>query len=69
MRNPGNSGLAVGGIIGLWPLGTPNNIVLLFLSFIINLNLAHLLIGLLFFSSIAYILDPLFHQIDLAALT
>jgi hypothetical protein len=40
----------------------------LFLVFIINLNLALLLIGLLFFSAIAYILDLLFHQIGLAIL-
>jgi uncharacterized protein (TIGR03546 family) len=41
----------------------------LFLAFIINLNLALLLIGLLFFSDIACILDLLFHQIGLAILT
>jgi uncharacterized protein (TIGR03546 family) len=62
-------GLAFGGIIGLMPLWTPHNIVLLFLAFIINLNFALLLIGLFFFSGIAYILDPLFHQIGLAVLT
>ena len=33
-------GLAFGGIIGLMPLWTPHNIVLLFLAFIINLNFA-----------------------------
>ncbi len=62
-------GLAFGGIIGLMPLWTPHNIVLLFLAFIINLNFALLLLGLFFFSGIAYILDPLFHQIGLAILT
>jgi uncharacterized protein (TIGR03546 family) len=62
-------GLAFGGIIGLMPLLTPHNIVLLFLAFIINLNFPLLLIGLFFFSGIAYILDPLFHQIGLAVLT
>jgi hypothetical protein len=41
----------------------------LFLAFIINLNLALLLIGLFFFSDNAYILDLLFHQIGLAILT
>ena len=62
-------GLAFGGIIGLMPLWTPHNIALLFLAFIINLNFALLLIGLFFFSGIAYILDPLFHKIGLAVLT
>jgi uncharacterized protein (TIGR03546 family) len=62
-------GLAFGGIIGLMPLWTPHNIALLFLAFIINLNFAFLLIGLFFFSGIAYVLDPLFHQIGLAVLT
>ena len=62
-------GLAFGGIIGLMPLWTPHNIVLLFLAFIIHLNFALLLIGFFFFSGIAHILDPLFHQIGLAVLT
>lgn len=62
-------GLAFGGIIGLMPLWTPHNIFLLFLAFIINLNFALLLVGFFFFSGVAYILDPLFHQIGLAVLT
>ncbi len=62
-------GLAFGGIIGLMPLWTPHNIFLLFLAFIINLNFTLLLVGFFFFSGIAYILDPLFHQIGLAVLT
>ncbi len=62
-------GLAFGGIIGLMPLWTPHNIVLVFLAFIINLNFSLLIIGVFFFSGIAYILDPLFHQIGLAVLT
>ena len=62
-------GLAFGGIIGLMPLWTPHNILLIFLAFIINLNFALLIVGLFFFSGIAYILDPLFHQIGLAVLT
>lgn len=61
--------LAFGGIIGLMPLWTPHNILLLFLAFIINLNFALLLVGFFFFSGIAYILDPLFHQIGLSVLT
>ena len=62
-------GLAFGGIIGLMPLWTPHNIALLFLAFIIQINFSLLLLGFLFFSGIAYILDPLFHQIGLAVLT
>jgi uncharacterized protein (TIGR03546 family) len=62
-------GLAFGGIIGLMPMWTPHNIILLFIAFIINLNFALLLMGIFFFSGIAYILDPLFHQIGLAVLT
>ena len=62
-------GIAFGGIIGLRPLWTPHNIALLFLAFIIQINFSLLLLGFLFFSGIAYILDPLFHQIGLAVLT
>jgi hypothetical protein len=39
------------------------------LPLLLNLSLALLLIGLFFFSDIAYILDLLFHQIGLAILT
>lgn len=62
-------GLTFGGIIGPMPLWTPHNIFLVFLAFIINLNFALLIIGLFFFSGIAYILDPFSHQIGLAVLT
>ena len=62
-------GLAFGGIIGLMPLWTPHNILLLFIAFIIQINFTLLIIGFFFFSGIAYILDPLFHQIGLAVLT
>ena len=41
-------GLAFGGIIGLMPLWTPHNIVLLFLAFIINLNLPFCSLGFSF---------------------
>ena len=41
-------GLAFGGIIGLMPLWTPHNILLIFLAFIINLNFVLLILGLPF---------------------
>ena len=52
-------GLAFGGIIGLMPLWTPHNIVLLFLAFIINLNFA--LIGNFYHSFI--IVQPVSSQL------
>ena len=61
-------GLCFAMIIGLTPLLSFHNLLVLFLVFILRVNLAAFLMGLALFTGIAYLLDPLFHQLGLAVL-
>ncbi len=56
-------------IAGLTPLLSLHNMVVLFLVLILRVNLSAFLLGLAFFSGVAYLLDPLFHKFGLALLT
>ena len=56
-------------IIGLTPLYSFHNLLVLLLVLILRVNLSTFLLGWLFFSGVAYILDPVFHRIGLALLT
>ncbi|UCH22092.1 MAG: TIGR03546 family protein [Deltaproteobacteria bacterium] len=56
-------------IIGLTPLYSLHNLLFLFIVLLLRVNLAAFILGWLFFSGVAYILDPLFHRIGLAILT
>ncbi len=68
---PGQISLAVGlsMIAGLTPLVSLHNLAVLFLVLLLRVNLAAFILGLTFFTGIAYLLDPLFHRLGLAALT
>jgi uncharacterized protein (TIGR03546 family) len=54
---------------GFLPFFTPINLLVLFLVLALRVNLSAYLLGMAFFSGIAYILDALFHPIGLAVLT
>lgn len=56
-------------IAGLTPLLSLHNILIVFLVLIFRVNLSTFLLGLIFFSSLSYLLDPLFHRIGLTVLT
>ncbi len=56
-------------VAGLTPLWSLHNLVVLLLVLILRVNLSAFLLGLLFFSGLAYLLDPLFHRLGLALLT
>ncbi|MDT8272320.1 MAG: DUF2062 domain-containing protein, partial [Desulfomonilia bacterium] len=56
-------------IAGFTPLMSMHNVVVLLLVLLIRVNLASFLLGLVAFSGIAYLLDPLFHLSGLALLT
>ncbi|MBU0480741.1 MAG: TIGR03546 family protein [Proteobacteria bacterium] len=56
-------------VAGLTPLASPHNILVLFLVCILRANLSTFLLGLLVFTGIAYLLDPLFNLIGIALLT
>lgn len=61
-------GVCFGAVLGLTPVLSLHNLVLLFLAFIINLNIGIMLLSFVLFSGIAYILDPLFHSVGYAVL-
>ena len=56
-------------ILGLTPLMSLHNLVVILLMLVVRVNLSACILGWLFFSGIAYILDPLFNLIGLAVLT
>lgn len=56
-------------ILGLTPLMSLHNIVVILLMLVVRVNLSACILGWLFFSGFAYILDPLFNLIGLAVLT
>jgi len=61
-------GACFGAVLGLTPVLNLHNLVLLFLAFIINLNIGIMILSFALFSGIAYILDPLFHSVGYAVL-
>jgi len=56
-------------VAGLTPLTSPHNLLVLLLVCLLRANLAAFLLGLLVFTGIAYLFDPLFNQLGLALLT
>jgi len=56
-------------ILGLTPLMSLYNLVVILLMLLVRVNLSACILGWIFFSGIAYILDPLFNLIGLAVLT
>ncbi len=56
-------GVSFGAIMGLTPTTSLHNIALLFLAFIININIGIMILSFILFSGIAYILDPVFHNL------
>jgi uncharacterized protein (TIGR03546 family) len=56
-------------IIGLTPLYSLHNLLVLLLVLFLRVNLATFIVGWVFFSGVAYVLDPIFHRIGLTLLT
>ncbi len=63
------SGFSVGFFIGLMPFWTVQTLLLVFLLILININLAAGTVAMLLAGLIAYLLDPLFHDIGYFLLT
>ncbi|MFQ5991987.1 MAG: TIGR03546 family protein [Nitrospiraceae bacterium] len=61
--------LCFASVAGLTPLWSLHNILVLLLVLLLRVNLSTFLLGLVFFSGFAYLLDPLFHRLGLAVLT
>lgn len=56
-------------VAGLTPLLSLHNLLVLLVVLVVRVNLSAFLLGLLLFSGLGYLLDPLFHPIGLAVLT
>ena len=56
-------------IAGLTPLLSLHNLLVFLLVLLFRLNLSTFILGLVFFSGVAYLFDPLFHWIGLTVLT
>lgn len=64
---PGQIALSfvLGMIAGLTPLFFPHNLITLALVFFLRVNVSALIFAFVFFSGLAYLLDPVFHSIGL----
>ena len=56
-------------VAGLTPALSPHNLAVLLAVLLLRVNLSAFILGWLFFSTVAYILDPLFHRIGMGLLT
>lgn len=63
--NPAQVALAVvfALILGLTPLMSPHNILILLLVLLLRVNLSFFILSFVFFSGLAYLLDPLSNQL------
>src|SRR5680860_1154852 len=62
-------GLCFAMVVGFTPLLSLHNLFVFLLVFILRVNISAFLLGLVLFTGIAYLLDPLFHLLGLAVLT
>ncbi|MEN8135132.1 MAG: TIGR03546 family protein [Thermodesulfobacteriota bacterium] len=56
-------------VVGLTPLMSLHNILVLFLVCVLRANLSAFLLGVFAFTGVAYLLDPLFSQLGIVLLT
>ena len=56
-------------VVGLTPLFSLHNLLILFIVLILRVNLSAFILGWILFSGAAYIFDPLFHHLGLAVLS
>ncbi len=56
------AGLILGMIIGLTPVASIHNLIILVLIIILKVNIGMAILGFLVFSGVAYLADPVFHS-------
>ncbi len=56
-------------VAGLTPFFSLHNLFVLLFVLVLRVNLSAFLLGMVFFSALAYLLDPLFHSIGLSVLS
>jgi uncharacterized protein (TIGR03546 family) len=62
-------GFVMGFVVGLTPFLTLQNVVILLLAFLTKVNLASVFFSIFLFSFVAYIFDPVFHDLGFFLLT
>lgn len=62
-------GFAFGMVMGFTPLMSPHNLLVLFLVLVIRCNLSAFFLSFGLCAGIAYLIDPIFHQVGLSILT
>jgi len=62
-------GLCLGMILGLTPLFSLHNLLVVLLALVLRVNLSGVLVGFAGFSAVAWVLDPMFDALGLALLT
>jgi uncharacterized protein (TIGR03546 family) len=62
-------GLCLSMIAGFTPVLSLHNLLVLLLVLVLRTNLSAFILGWVFFSALAFVLDPLFHKMGLAILT
>ena len=62
-------GFAAGLMVGLTPLWSLHNLVLVFLVFVLRINLSAFFLSFAVFSGIAYLADPIMDKVGEALLT
>ncbi len=55
-------------IVGLTPLWSLHNVLIILLALVIRVNLSSFIAGVVLFTGVAYVFDPLFHRAGLAIL-
>jgi uncharacterized protein (TIGR03546 family) len=61
--------VSLGAILGLTPLGSPHNLLVLLLALFLRINLSTFILAWALFSGVAYLADPAFHAVGLRLLT
>lgn len=61
--------VALAAIMGLTPLWSLHNLLILLLVLVLRINLSTFLVAFVLFAGVAYLLDPLFHGVGYALLT
>ena len=62
-------GLCLGMVLGLTPLFSLHNLLVVLLALVLRVNLSGVLVGFAAFSAVAWVIDPLFDALGLALLT
>ncbi len=64
-----SSGISLGFVLGMSPILSLQGLIILFIAFFFRVQIGAMFVSAFFFAFIAWILDPIFHQVGTALLT